>query len=90
LNYEKGNFINSNSSIPTSARPLYTVLPSKPSAVSGFMGSSHGYDLQESTELSLNPEDLESGIESEMLKRKLESSVDSSTGDKSKKKKFKF
>lgn len=55
------------------------------------MGSSHGYDLpKESTELSLNPEDLEGGIESEMLKRKLESSVDSSTGDKSKKKKFKF
>jgi hypothetical protein len=66
------------------------VLQSKPLAVSGFMGSSHGYDLpQESTDISLNPEDLEGGIESEMLKRKLEASVDS-TSDKSKKKKFKF
>ena len=55
------------------------------------MGSSHRYDLpQESTELSLDPEDLESGIESEVLKRKMESSVDSNAGDKSKKKKFKF
>jgi hypothetical protein len=80
-----------NYSAPTSARPLYTVLQSKPSTVSGFMGSSHGYDLpQESTELSLNPEDLEGGIESEILKRKLESSVDNASGDKSKKKKFKF
>ena len=55
------------------------------------MGSSHGYELpKESTELSLDPEDLEGGIESEMLKRKLESSVDNNLGDKSKKKKFKF
>jgi splicing factor 3B subunit 2 len=70
--------------IPSQPKSLYTILPEKQTSVSGFMGSSHLYDIKEPS------------VEEELLKRKYEEEGEDSKkkrkkdkGDE-KKKEFKF
>jgi splicing factor 3B subunit 2 len=52
---------------------LYTVIPEKKTQVAGFMGSEHRYDFsyQKETDIALNPDELQDGISTELLKKKL-------------------
>ena len=52
---------------------MYTVIPEKKTNVAGFMGSEHRYDFsyQKETEIALNPDELQDGISTELLKKKL-------------------
>jgi len=52
-------------------RSLYTVLPSQERSSKGFMGSSHGYDLSTSVEVSLDPEGLDLE-DQELLRKKMD------------------
>jgi splicing factor 3B subunit 2 len=67
----------------TEQKSLYTVLSSKAASGSskGFMSSTHTYSVpgSKAVEVTLNPEDLESGMDNETLKRKFEESVQESS-----------
>ena len=60
-------------------KQLYTILPQKETSIRGFMGSQHGYDLgkkKEDVEISLNPDEIEGGLDSEAVKRKYEATLE--------------
>jgi splicing factor 3B subunit 2 len=63
-------------------RSLYTVLPSREKASKGFMGSSHGYDISSSVDISLDPEEL--GDE-DLLRKKMEQVAGVAAGGSQKK-----
>ncbi|KAI9017838.1 hypothetical protein BC832DRAFT_523671, partial [Gaertneriomyces semiglobifer] len=76
---------------PAKQKQLYTVLPEKSTSVKGFMGSEHVYDLSAGasgsgkrkavgeTEVSLNPDELQSGLDSEVVRKAYERSKEGST-----------
>lgn len=58
-------------------KQLYQILHSKDSKITGFMGSQHVYDIKsrkptEAVEVSLNPEEVEEGINSTLVQAKYE------------------
>ncbi|KAJ3052802.1 hypothetical protein HK097_005640 [Rhizophlyctis rosea] len=72
---------------PSPPRNLYTILPERQTSVQGFMGSTHTYDLSSSdsssrkrkadqVDVALNPEDMEEGIDADVLKRKYEAQME--------------
>jgi splicing factor 3B subunit 2 len=62
----------------SAAKSLYTVLPSQERRSKGFMGSSHGYDLTSSVDISLDPEELD--LEDQELLRKKMGEVSGGVG----------
>ncbi|KAI9098091.1 hypothetical protein DFS34DRAFT_98345 [Phlyctochytrium arcticum] len=73
-------------------KQLYTVVPEKQGHVKGFMGSQHVYDLSEArgtkrkgaVEVSLNPEDLQEGLDEDTIKRKYDQQLNVSKAETAK------
>jgi splicing factor 3B subunit 2 len=57
--------------VSSAPRSLYTVLPSQERQSNGFMGSSHGYDITSSVDVSLDPEELDLE-DQELLRKKMD------------------